>query len=140
MNDIIVHLHSGLRWVSLVLLLLAIFNAFTAKEFKKPHQMINLFTMVTLHTQLLIGLYLYFQRVTFSPGWMKDPVLRFYGMEHVLGMVIALTFITLGYVKSKKGGSAQAKFKPIRLWYVLGFILILAFIPWPFRNLGGHWF
>jgi NADH:ubiquinone oxidoreductase subunit 2 (subunit N) len=140
MNDIIVHLHSGLRWVSLVLLLLAIFNAFTAKEFKKPHQMINLFTMVTLHTQLLIGLYLYFQTVTFSPGWMKDPVLRFYGMEHVLGMVIALTFITLGYVKSKKGGSAQAKFKPIRLWYVLGFILILAFIPWPFRNLCGHWF
>jgi hypothetical protein len=71
---------------------------------------------------------------------MKDPVQRFYGMEHVLGMVIALTFITLGYVKAKKGKSPQEKFKPIRLWYVLGLLLILAFIPWPFRNLGGHWF
>jgi len=47
--------HSGLRWIALLLLLLAIFNAFTAKDYEKKHRLVNLFTMITFHTQLLLG-------------------------------------------------------------------------------------
>jgi hypothetical protein len=105
--------------------------------------MINLFAMVSLHTQLLIGLGLYFisPRVKFFDGWMKDAAFRFYGMEHISLMIIAIILVTIGHSKSKKGSTPAEKFKPIKIWYVLGLILIVAAIPWPFRTaLGGAWF
>ncbi len=135
--------HSGLRWIALLMLLLAIFNAFTAKKYEKKHRLVNLFTMITFHTQLLIGLVLYFtsEKVQFVEGWMKETIYRFYGMEHISGMLLAIIAITIGHSKSKKGADDAAKFKAIKVWYVLAFILVLAFIPWPFRTeLGAGWF
>jgi 4-hydroxybenzoate polyprenyltransferase len=144
MNSILTHTHSGLRWVALILLLLAIVNAFTSKEYDKKHRLINLFAMVSLHTQLLIGLIQYFgtsTKVQFIEGWMKNPLLRFYGMEHILLMIIAIVLVTIGHSKSKKGTTPEEKFKPVKLFYLIGLILILAGIPWPFREvLGGGWF
>jgi membrane protein DedA with SNARE-associated domain len=141
--NILVSAHSGLRWIALVLLLLAIYNAFTAKEYEKKHRLVNMFAMISLHTQLLIGLVLYFtsDKVQFIEGWMKSPLLRFYGMEHFAGMLIAIVLVTIGHSKSKKATESSDKFKAIKLWYVLALILILAFIPWPFRTvLGAGWF
>jgi len=143
MYEILKHTHSGLRWVALILILLAIYNSITAKEFGKRQKLINLFSMVSLHTQLILGLVLYFNSplVRFYQGWMKDAEDRFYGMEHLAGMVIAIALITVGYVKSKKGTTPAEIYKPIKLFYIIGLILILASIPWPFRaNLGGGWF
>jgi len=143
MYEILKHTHSGLRWVALILILLAIYNSITAKEFGKRQKLINLFSMVSLHTQLILGLVLYFNSplVRFYQGWMKDAEDRFYGMEHLAGMVIAIALITFGYVKSKKGTTPAEIYKPIKLFYIIGLILILASIPWPFRaNLGGGWF
>jgi len=141
--NILVSAHSGLRWIALVLLLLAIYNAFTAKEYEKKHRLVNMFAMISLHTQLLIGLALYFtsDKVQFIEGWMKSPLLRFYGMEHLAGMLIAIVLVTIGHSKSKKATESSDKFKAIKLWYVLALVLILAFIPWPFRTvLGAGWF
>jgi hypothetical protein len=143
MYEILKHTHSGLRWVALILILFAIYNSITAKEFTKREKLINLFSMVSLHTQLLLGLVLYFisPRISFASGWMTDASFRFYGMEHLAGMLIAVALITIGYVKSKRGTSPAAIYKPIKLFYIIGLILILASIPWPFRaNLGGGWF
>lgn len=140
------HTHSGLRWVALFLLITAIFNAIASKskgEYVKKDKMINLFTMIVLHTQLLLGLLLYFQspKVQFSQGWMKDAMLRFYGMEHFLMMVIAIVLVTIGRKKAEKAVAPIVKHKKIVVWYTIALILILAAIPWPFRAaLGGQWF
>ncbi|MEY3075641.1 MAG: hypothetical protein RJB25_1284 [Bacteroidota bacterium] len=139
----LVSAHSGLRWIALLLLLLAIINAFTAKNYEKKHRLVNLFTMITFHTQLVLGIILYFisDKVQFTEGWMKEAMYRFYGMEHLIGMLLAIIAITIGHSKSKKGADAAAKFKAIKLWYVLALILVVAFIPWPFRTeLGAGWF
>jgi uncharacterized membrane protein len=141
--NILVSAHSGLRWIALILLLLAIYNAFTANNYEKKHRLVNMFAMISLHTQLLIGLALYFTsaKVQFTEGWMKVAMYRFYGMEHLMGMLIAIVLVTIGHSKSKKATESAAKFKAIKLWYVLALILILAFIPWPFRTaLGAGWF
>lgn len=141
--NILVSAHSGLRWIALILLLLAIYNAFTANNYEKKHRLVNMFAMISLHTQLLIGLALYFTsaKVQFTEGWMKVAMYRFYGMEHLTGMLIAIVLVTIGHSKSKKATESAAKFKAIKLWYVLALILILAFIPWPFRTaLGAGWF
>lgn len=143
MLEALKHVHSGLRWVALILILLAIYNAFTAKEFNKRERLINLFSMVSLHTQLLIGLVLYklTPLVRFYDGWMKDAEDRFHGMEHLAGMLIAIVLITIGHSKSKKGVTPAEKYKPIKIYYILGLIIILASIPWPFREtLGGGWY
>lgn len=145
MYEALKHAHSGLRWVALILIVWAIYNAFSAKEFEKRYKLINLFSMVSLHLQLVLGLILYIisDKVKFFDGWMKEPsgIYRFYGMEHLAGMLIAIALITVGYVKSKKGTTPAEIYKPIKLFYIIGLILILASIPWPFRaNLGGGWF
>ncbi len=143
MLEILKHAHSGLRWVALILLVLAVVNAMTSTTYEKKHRLINLFAMVSLHTQLLLGFALYFMsdKVKFVEGWMKEDMYRFYGMEHLMGMLIAIVLVTIGHSKSKKGNSPAEKFKPIKLWYLIGLILILASIPWPFRTaLGGAWF
>ena len=76
-----------------------------------------------------------------AENWTSIPAQRFFGMEHLAGMLLAIIAITIGYSKSKKGQDAQAKFKAIKIWYVLALILVLAFIPWPFRTaLGAGWF
>lgn len=105
--------------------------------------MINLFAMIFLHVQLLIGLILYLPsgKTNFSAGWMKVEMFRFYGMEHFLGMLIAIVLITIGRKKAEKAGTPEENHKKIVVWYAIGLILILASIPWPFREaLGGSWF
>lgn len=140
------HAHSGLRWVVLVLILVAIFNAVMGKgkkSFEKSDLRLNMLAMTSTHIQLIIGLVLYFMsdKVTFAEGWMKNATTRFYGMEHMLGMIIAIGLITVGYSKSKRASSDEAKFKATITFMTLGLIAILASIPWPFRDgLGGHWF
>lgn len=141
----LLHAHSGLRWIVLILLLVAIFNAFSKKKtgiYSEGDRKLALFTMISTHVQLLIGLVLYFYSpwVMFGGEMMGNSVLRFYTMEHTLMMIIAIALITIGHSKSKKAADGAAKFKAISVFYLIALIVILAAIPWPFRDLAGHWF
>lgn len=146
MNSILAHTHSGLRWAALFLLVFAILNALVSKskgEYVKKDKMINLFAMVFLHIQLLLGIVLVFisDKTAFVSGWMKIPMYRFYGMEHILMMVLAIALVTIGRRKAENETVVSKKHSKIALWYTLGLLLILAAIPWPFREaLGGSWF
>lgn len=126
------------------LLLFAIYNAVTNKSsYEKKDKMINLFTMIALHIQLLLGFILYYTsgNVSFDAGWMKNAVTRFYGMEHFIGMLAAVVLVTIGRKLAEKQESPEQKNKKILLWYTIGLVLILISIPWPFREaLGGSWF
>lgn len=141
MYGILVHAHSGLRWIVLILLLMAIVNAarsMSSGKYLKKDKMLNLFSMVSLHTQLLIGIVLYFisPKVSFYDGWMKDGMARFFGLEHILLMVIAITLITIGRSRAeKKLEGTRNKHRAILISYTIGLLIILASIPWPF----GHW-
>ena len=105
--------------------------------------MINLFAMVMLHIQLLIGLALYFvnsPKVSFAEGWMKVAMYRFYGMEHLIGMILAITLVTLGRKKAEKLKNTRDKHRRVMISYTIALVLILLSIPWPFREaLGGAW-
>ena len=147
MYNALVHAHSGLRWVALGLLLFAIFNALksqTSGRYEKKDKMINLFAMVFLHIQLLIGLGLFFindmSKISYSEGWMKNSMLRFFGLEHILGMLLAIIIVTIGRKKAEKLTGTRDKHRKIMVFYTIGLILIIASIPWPFREaLGGKW-
>lgn len=141
----LLHAHSGLRWIALILIVAAIINALMNRKgstYVKKDRMLNLFSMISLHTQLLIGLVLYFisSKVSFNEGWMGNKITRFFGMEHFLLMVLAIVVITVGRKKAENANEASQKHQLILKWFVIGLVLILAGIPWPFRELGSGWF
>jgi 4-hydroxybenzoate polyprenyltransferase len=142
------HAHSGLRWVVLILLIYAIYNAFAKKkgtEYTEGDRKLNLFTMVSAHTMLLIGLIMYFMNPFIHLAWghmgevMHDSAARHMVIEHPIGMLLALVLITIGHSKSKKAIGGD-KHKKIFTFYLIGLIIILASIPWPFRFEGAGWF
>ncbi|HYG53162.1 MAG TPA: hypothetical protein VD905_19820 [Flavobacteriales bacterium] len=146
--NILKHAHSGLRWVVLILLIYAVYNAFSKKkggDYTEGDRKLNLFTMVSTHTMLLIGLIMYFMNPYIHLLWgnmgaaMKISAARHMVLEHPLGMLAALVLITIGHSKSKKASGAD-KHKKIFTFYLIGLILILLSIPWPFRFEGAGWF
>ncbi|GAB1398442.1 MAG TPA: cytochrome B [Saprospiraceae bacterium] len=144
------HLHSTLRYVLLILLIVTIYKAYTGykqgRAFAAGDDKLSLYTMIVTHLQLLIGLYMYFASPTVQNALtdmktaMADKVLRFLAVEHILGMLIGIALITVGRIASKKKSTGTQKFKTIWLYYGLGLLVIFLSIPWPFRGLGYGWF
>lgn len=146
MYNILKHAHSGFRWIVLILLIAAVVNAlmnFQAKNgYQEKDRKLGLFTLIAAHLQLLFGFILYFisPYVQFGANTMKDSMLRFYTVEHLIMMIVSIALITIGYSRAKKRVDAAQKFKTTFWFYAIALLLILAAIPWPFRNLGGAWF
>jgi hypothetical protein len=102
---------------------------------------IPLYTMILFSLQLVLGFILYFSspKVSFQAGVMADSVLRFFTVEHTLGMIIAWGLVHLGYLRSRKQ-EYRRSYKTIFVFYLIALIVVVASIPWPFRNLGAGWF
>lgn len=145
-----VHLHSILRWAIVLAGLWAVIRAFKGVSGKTPFTAADnkagLFFMIFCDIQLLVGLLLYFVfsgKVGLSNmgETMKSPALRFFTVEHTLMAVIAIALVHIGKSKVKKATSDAQKHKLALIFYGIAFILILALIPWPFRQaLGAAWY
>jgi hypothetical protein len=128
--------HSGWAYLALLLLLIAVLNSlighFSKKEFTAKDRKIAIFGLIGTHTQLLVGLILYFvSPLGFSAlGEMKDKAIRLTSLEHPLINLIAIALITIGWVKHKKATTSESKFKTFSIYYTLGLLLILSRIPW----------
>jgi phage-related holin len=113
------------------------------KVFEASDKKIWLFTMVAAHITLLLGLYQWllgrYGLFTYVKpegiSMMKDPYLRFFQMEHPVSMILAIVLITLGHGMAKKNVDDQTKYKKAFRYFVLALVLILAAVPWPFREL-----
>jgi hypothetical protein len=139
------HSHSGLRWLFLAVLIASVFLSFYYLIRKQglpvTGKRISDITVKIAHIQFLLGIILYFvsPKVVFSMESMKSPILRFYLVEHFAAMVIAIIFITIGFQRMKKVWPSPLSSKRIFWFYLVGLILVLALIPWPFLPYGGGW-
>lgn len=135
------HLHGTLRWVVLGLMIFSIVKAFvgmsSSRSFGVGDQKRGMFTMISLHLQLVLGFVLYFGK-----GWgsmlgnaeaMGNTVMRFFSLEHMVTMLIAVVLGTLGHSLSKRATDDRTKFRRQAIWFTVSLIMILASIPWPFR-------
>jgi hypothetical protein len=145
--NILIHAHSGLRWIFLVVIVLAVVHS--ARRLNRPGKpggdrcgVLSRVTMILAHLQLVVGLVLYFisPKVIFAAESMKNSLQRFFLVEHIALMLIAIVLITLGYVKSGKAPDDRGRYKKILVYYGIALVLILVSIPWPFRGLGAGWF
>lgn len=147
MHTGLVHLHSILRWVILVLIIIAIFRHLSGMNNKRPinaqDKKIDLFLMISAHTTFLVGLILWIigpwgLKLIQSMGMgevMKNSVMRFFAVEHLVGMLISVALITVGRKFVKNGTDASAHRKAFWL-FLIALIIILASVPWPFREAG----
>lgn len=141
MYDTIKFLHSYWAYLVLLILVLATFNTlikfFGNKEFQASDFRISLFTLIVSHIQLLLGIVLFFLSDYISTiqeigmgEVMGNPDWRSRIIEHPIAMIVAVAFITRGYVKHKKKLTSKPKFKVLAIFYSLALILVLAKIPW----------
>ncbi len=135
------HLHSILRWIILVLLLVTLYHAFAKKVAIKKS---SLFLLIAAHIMFVIGLYQviagrfgYLKGLPEGVSLMKNSFFRFYWVEHPLMMIIAIGLIT-----TARGKAKTLNYKAVTWMLVLALLFILAAIPWPFRTggIGRPWF
>jgi len=135
---IIKQLHSGFRYIVFLLVLVAIIQSLLGWLGRKPYtetnRKLNLFALISAHTQLLIGIVLLFKSplVQFNSSTMSNDVTRYFSVEHWVGMIIAIVLITIGHSKSKKIILPESKHRIIAIFYIIAFIVIVGTI------LAGH--
>ncbi|PWT70976.1 MAG: hypothetical protein C5B59_19015 [Bacteroidetes bacterium] len=150
MQQTLVYVHSILRWLILIFLILSITRSFsgwrTKRIFMSNDRRTWLFTLIFSHITLLLGLYqVFFGRygiftTTLPAGThlMKNKFFRFFWIEHPIAMILAIVFVTLGYGMSKKPVSDETKFRKAFIYFVIALLFIITAIPWPFREIVGR--
>jgi hypothetical protein len=145
MYSILLALHSLTRWLVLGSLVFALFRAYRGWLLNKPWSKFDgttrHVTATIAHVQLILGVWLYF----ISPivnyflhnfgTAVHERVIRFFGMEHVTMMLIAITIITIGSAKAKRKPTDKEKFKTMAIWYTIALVVILSSVPWSFSPL-----
>src|SRR5688572_8482126 len=95
------HTHSFLRYAVLILLVVVIITSVMGWLNKKPYSSTNnklsLYLFIATHLQLLVGLILYTQSdwVQFGKLAMKVKQVRYWTVEHISIMLIAIVLITM---------------------------------------------
>ncbi|MEX2589001.1 MAG: hypothetical protein WD334_02275 [Chitinophagales bacterium] len=145
----LLHSHSLLRYILLFALILTVVNAFIKWKGNKPFTAVDnklsLYTLIFTHLQLVLGLVLYVisDKVQIAlmemPEAMGETALRYWAVEHITAMLIAVALITVGRVRSKKQETDAGKHKQVAIWMGIGLLIILLSIPWPFRGFGTGW-
>ena len=97
--------------------------------------------------QFLVGLLLY---AVFSPltraaftdfgAAMRDSVLRFFAVEHIFGMVVALALAHIGRGRLRRLTDDTARHRTMAIFFTLALVIMLVTIPWPFMPAGRPYF
>lgn len=140
--QLLLPLHSVTRWLVLIFLLLAVFRAWKGhikkQDFSAFDNMIRVLTVKIVQIQFCIGLGLYvlspivkYFLYNFTTAVQLRDI-RFFGLEHITMMVLAVGIITIGSDKTNKIPDPQQKYKTMAIWFTIGLFLILVSIPWSF--------
>lgn len=145
MYSVLLTIHSLVRWLVLINLLIAIYRAYKGwlgnAPFSKFDNAIRIATVTTSHVQLVLGISLYCISpvVRYFLNYFKTAVhereIRFFGMEHITMMVIAIVLITIGSAKAKRQVMDGQRFKTMAIWFTIALVIIFSSIPWQFSPL-----
>lgn len=134
-------IHSWLRWAVILTGLFAVVRGMGGwsgvRAWSRADDRAGLWFIASLDVQILLGLALYlflspFTAAAFDDfgGAMRNSALRFWAVEHTLGMIIAVALAHIGRVRSRKAPAAK-KHRTAAIFYGLALLAILISIPWP---------
>ena len=135
--------HNIVRWVVVILGIVAVVRSFWGwfgkKEWTNTERRIGIFFTSSIDVQLLLGVVLYFVysnwalKAILDKGTafvMGESEYRFFALEHVFYMILAVVFAHLGSALPKKVDDAPSKYKRAAIWFGLALLLIFVGIPW----------
>lgn len=130
----LLHAHSLLRHFILLALVVVLIVSLIGWLQKKPytpiHNRLSLYLFIFTHLQLLVGLILYFVSpfVQFGSQTMKDSTTRYWTVEHILAMLVAIVLITMARITAKKMSDDTAKHRRLFIFNFAAGIIILVMI------------
>lgn len=141
MHIVLIHLHNVLRWVIIIVALIALLKYFSGwlnqNNWGKTDNLLSLAYTAIMDLQLLTGLLLYF---VYSPitqaafqdlgAAMQNRDLRYYAVEHFTIMLIAIILAHIGRVRSKKAKGSKAKYRNALIFFGLSYLVLMLGIPW----------
>ena len=139
--NIAVFSHNIWRWVVIFMAIWALYRAYAGliqkREWVAEDGQAGRYFTIALDLQILVGLILYFilSPVTRSAmanfgAAMSDANLRFFAVEHILWMVVALILAHIGTARVKRVPDSSGKFRSAVIWYTLAVLAILLGMPW----------
>lgn len=123
--------HSYIRFAVLILLVVVTITSLAGWQGKKNYtntdDKLSLSLFIATHLQLLLGLILYFISpvVQFNSDTMKNSTLRYWAVEHLTIMLIAIVLITLARITAKKMTTSDAKHKRLFIFNLIALLLIV---------------
>jgi hypothetical protein len=147
MYEPLVILHSWIRWIVLLAGLFALVRAIRGKAGRAAwgpgDEAAGRWFVTSVDIQMLIGLvlYLFLSPYTMS-AWsnmgeaMRDPMLRFFAIEHLVGMIGGTALAHVGRVRIRKASEPLRKHTLAIIFFTLALLLIAGSIPWPFMSTG----
>ena len=144
MYQVLLVLHSWSRWFVLGAGLLAVYRAYGGWTGRRPFlgadNGLGASFSGFMWLQVLIGLGLYFGLSPWGlnalkqPGALHDPTKRFFGLEHVVVMVLAAVLAQVGRLAIKRTADATAKHRKAFTYFGIALVLVLLMIPWGLWN------
>lgn len=136
--------HSFLRWIVLLVLIMGIFQSITARNrpFNRGDRSTGTLLVIFADIMFIVGIYQWVVgewglkkiQALGMGGVMKDSTARFFAIEHLAGMLIAIILIHVGKSYARRTVPDKIKHRRTVLYYILALLLILISIPWPFRD------
>jgi len=137
MYTFLLDLHNLLRWVIVIVGVIAVATAlrgaFARAAWTGQQNALGRLFTISVDVQLLVGLLLYF---VFSPittgafadfgAAMQNDHTRFFLVEHLPLMVIAIALVHVGASRARKLNSAR----PAAIFYTVAMVLMVIAIPW----------
>jgi len=141
MYPAILIIHSWVRWAvvaaGLIAFVRAVSGAAGNRSWRPSDDKAGFWFTMALDVQLLLGLALYFflspytaQAMGDFGAAMKNAALRFWAVEHVFGMLLAVVLAHVGRVRTRKADSLR-RHRVAAIFFGLSLLLLLLSIPWP---------
>jgi hypothetical protein len=136
----LLHTHNLTRWLvlgaALVALVLAVMALAGRKPYQPRHRLANLTFVTSMDLQLVIGGVLYIisplvrAALADMGSAMGNTELRFYAVEHMSVMLVAVALAHIGSILIRRASTDQAKHARALLWFGLSITAVIFSIPW----------
>jgi hypothetical protein len=108
----------------------------TRRAWTRTSRVSSVAYVIVMDVQLVIGLILYALSPLVRTGLadlgaaMADSTIRFFVVEHLLLMVLAVAAAHVGSVTIRRAATDRAKYARATTWFSVSFVLVLLAIPW----------
>lgn len=140
MYGFVLNVHSWMRYVVIATCLWSLMRAAMSKgrPWTPADARASRLFVISLDLQVLLGLLLYLVLSPFTKQAMSDMgaamkvgALRFWVVEHLLGMIVAVALAHIGAVKIRKASGDARRHRLTLIFFGLALLAIFASIPWP---------